>query len=302
MTNLVEAAIALKDATSQIKKYLKNSTKLTISLSILILLVSLVIFEPIINYLRMGEVNPLTLGTFKRDLSCSFEHPLGTDRWGRDLLAVTLIGLKYSFAIGFLSGFMATLIAVVVALTGAWLGGKMDVVLNSITNAVLVVPSFPIVIAISAYARTGLFGLAMLITFFAWPWAARTIRSQALSLKERAYIDLAILSNEGSLEVIFKEILPNLLPYIIVGFSYSVIGAILTETGLRLIGIGVASEIPTLGFILNQAIQYGAFARQSYNYLLPPVLMLMAIFISINLLNAGLDELFNPRLKRITGE
>lgn len=285
----------------QFRKFIERSTKLTIGLSILMLLVCIVVFEPLINYLRMEEVNPLTLGTFKRDLPPSLEHPLGTDRWGRDLLAATLIGLKYSLLIGFLSGSVATLIAVMLALTGAWMGGKVDVISNSITNAILVIPSFPIVIAISAYTRTGLIELGILIAFFAWPWAARTIRSQALSLKARPYIDFAMISNQGSLEIIFKEIMPNLLPYIIVGFSYSVIGAILTETGLRLIGIGVASEIPTLGFRLNEAIQYGAFTRQAYNLLLPPIFMLMAIFVSINFMNAGLDDIFNPRLKKITG-
>jgi peptide/nickel transport system permease protein len=112
---------------------------------------------------------------------------------------------------------------------------------------------------------------------------------------------MARVTNFRGIEIIFEEIFPNIIPFVITGFSGSVIGAIMGETGLRLVGVGPA-EIPSIGYLLEQASKWGALTSGAYNVLVPPILFLVLIFISLNLINVGLDERFNPKLRKITGE
>lgn len=278
-----------------------RSTKLITGSIIFFSLLSIAVLEPMINHYRLGGVNPLSIGTYRKLLPPSFEKPLGTDQWGRDLLAIVLIGLRNSLLIGVISGGFSTLIAVIVSLSGGWWKGTVDNILNYITNAVLVIPLFPIVIAISAYMRTGLVELCLLLAFFSWPWAARTLRAQILSLREQPYIDLARVTNFNGIEIIFEEIFPNLLPFVVNSLSFSVIGTIMGETGLRILGFG-PPEVPSIGYLLNQALKYGAIASRKYSIIVPPIIILILIFISLNLINVGLDDVYNPKLRKVTGE
>jgi len=267
---------------------------------ILLFLVTLAILEPCVNnYLLKGH-SSTEFGLFPKLLPPSFEHPLGTDHFGRDIFSLQLTGLKYSLIIGLLAGGIATLVAVVIATTSGYLGGKVDSVLNAITNSVLVIPTLPILLAIAAYVRMNLLMLSFTLAAFSWPWPTRVIRAQILSLKERPYVDLAKVSGLNSFEIMFFEILPNLMPFIGVGFAYAIIGAMIAETGLRLIGLG-PGDIPSLGLLLFWYMGFGAIAQGYYQMVLAPAALLILIFISLNLINVGLEEIFNPRLKKITG-
>jgi len=279
---------------------LKTSPMLRAGLGILLLIVLMAIFEPLINgYLLKGHKST-EFGLFERLLPPSYEHPLGTDHFGRDLFALQLTGLLYSLVIGLIAGGVATIIAVVIAVTAGYTGGKLDAILNSATNAILVIPSLPILIAITAYVRMDLILMSLTLAVFSWPGAARATRAQILSLKEMSYVELAKVSALNKVEIMFTEILPNLIPYIIVGFANAIVGAILAETGLRMIGLG-PSEIPSIGFLLNRAMDSGALAQGYYQMVLAPAFLLILTFISLNLINVGLEEVFNPRLKKITG-
>jgi peptide/nickel transport system permease protein len=150
-------------------------------------------------------------------------------------------------------------------------------------------------------SRMDIFILSLLIGVFGWPGVTLLIRSQVLSIKERSYVELAKMSGAGDLEIIFKEILPNMLPYMGVGLADAILGAMLTETGYRvLIGTGPIN-LPTLGYLVNLVISSGFLTTRQYA-LLPPILFLILIFISLHLVNMGLDETYNPRLKKITGQ
>ena len=279
---------------------LRGSFKLKVGLTIFSLVAGVGILEPVINNYRLNGHSSISLGTYERLLPISIQHPLGTDYFGRDMLALVFTGLRYSLMIGFLAGGVATLIAVTIATIAGYKGGKLDAVLNSVTNATLVIPALPILMAITFYVRINLTLLAITLAIFSWPWATRTIRAQILSMKERPYVDLAKVSGLRDFEIMFKEILPNLLPFIGVGFSYSVIGTILAETALRMIGLG-PGEIPSLGLLLNWSMTFGAIAQGYLHFVLAPMFLLMLIFVSLNLINIGLEEAFNPRLKKITG-
>jgi peptide/nickel transport system permease protein len=279
---------------------IKGTLTFRVGFFTLLFLTILAIFEPYINNHLLKGHSPTEFGLFPKLLPPSFEHPLGTDHFGRDILSLQLIGLKYSLIIGLLAGGIATLIAVVIATASGYLGGKVDRVLNAMTNSVLVIPTLPILLAIAAYVRMDLFMMSFTLAAFSWPWPTRVIRAQILSLKERPYVDLAKVSGLNSFEIMFFEILPNLMPFIGVGFANAIIGAMIAETGLRLIGLG-PGDIPSLGLLLFWSMGFGAIAQGYYQMVLAPAVLLILIFISLNLINVGLEEMFNPRLKKVTG-
>ena len=286
-----------------ILKKLKNimfmNSKILIGVSIILFLIIFIIVGSISGrtdekMIKAGAFNPL--------LPPSFHHPLGTDILGRDYLSVVIIGFSNSLLIGILAGTIATAISVVIALGGGYKGGIIDEALSFLTNALLIIPLWPIIAVIIVYAgKINMINMALILSLFSWPWASRTIRAQVLSLKERPYIDLARVSGLSDIEIMIKEILPNLMPYVIVGLSNSIVGAIFAEVGLGIIGLGQA-EVVTLGRAIYQCITMGALSLGAYNLLIPPILLIVLTFLSLNILNIGLDEYFNPRLKRITGK
>jgi len=252
-----------------------------------------------VNDYRLGGRSPLAVGIFDRLLPPSWELPLGTDAYGRDLFGLVLMGTKYTLTIGITAGIVGILISVLIGTLAAYKGGLMDHALSSMTDTLMVIPTWPIIILLIAYLkRLDIFALSFIIAILGWPWVARSIRSQVLSVKERSYIELAKMSGLGDLGIIFKEILPNILPYVGVGLTNATLGAMLAETGIRLLGVGPVS-IPTLGYLLNLSLASGFLTTRLYA-LLSPILFLILIFCSLNLINIGLDEAYNPRLKKVT--
>lgn len=279
----------------------RDSPKFTTGIIIIFILVLIGILEPTINNYRLKGHSSTEIGLFDTVLPPSREHPFGTDTYGRDVLALILTGLRYSLLIGFTAGSLATLVSVVLATVAGYKGGRIDAFITTISNAILVIPSWPILAIVVLFVRkVDLLFLSLILAFFSWAGSSRQIKPQIASLKERPYVELARVTAFSDFEIMFKEILPNFLPYIFVGFSYSITGTMMAETALRLVGLGPA-DIPSLGQILNWALYAGALAQGHYFLVLTPIVILMLIFVSLNLINVGLDEVYNPRLKRITG-
>ena len=280
---------------------LRTSAKLRLGLFLLLLLIGIAVFEPYINNYRLGGTNPVSLGRYSRLLPPSVEHPLGTDHFGRDVLSLQILGLKWSLMIGLLTGSIATLVAVIIATVAGYLGGRVDGILNAVTTSVLVIPTLPIYLLIALWRwELDLGFLCVLLSVFAWPAAARILRAQILSLKKRPFIELAKMTGLNSTEIMIQEVLPNVLPYVGVGFSFSIIAAMLTETTLRIVGIG-PPELQSLGLLIQWALNLGATSQGHYTIVLSPIILLILIFASLNLVNVGLEEVFNPRLKRLAG-
>ena len=143
--------------------------------------------------------------------------------------------------------------------------------------------------------------MAFILALFSWPFAARTIRAQVLSMREQPYVELAKVSKQRDLAIIFTEILPNLLPYLLMGFAFSTVGAMVGEVGLAVIGLG-PSDIITLGMMINYAQGWSSFTRGLYGLLLVPIGVLILIFVAITMVNRGLEEYLNPRLQNVTGK
>ncbi len=219
----------------------RSSRKVTWGLVIVVVIVLIGIFHAQIVHLigvRDGQ-NPLELGFGPRFRLPSAQYPLGTDNQGRDELAMVVTGLWTSLVIGVEAGVISTVIGVVVAFYAAYRGGLSDSVLSTTTDLFLVIPSFPLLIAFSAFAKTtNVTEIALILAVFSWAFAARTIRSHVLSLRTRSYVDLARVSKEGTLEIVFTELMPNMLPYIALGLCYATIGAIFALVGLEVIGSG----------------------------------------------------------------
>jgi len=265
-------------------------------------LVLIALLQPWLNTLIIGDTDPITMGAFDAYVEPSAAHPLGTDRWGRDVLALLLVGLRFSLLIAALAGVVATFIGIIIGFIAGYKGGNLDSVLRTMTDMVLVIPTLPLLVTLAAYIpRVNVPIMALLLAAFSWPFTTRTIRSQVLSMKARPSVDLAKTSGLGDLEIIFAEILPNLLPYLGVSLAISMGAAMLAEIGLQLIGLG-PGNINTLGLMINWSIRWGALGLGKWQMVFSPIICLVLIFVSLNLINIGLEQAFNPRLRAVTGE
>lgn len=281
----------------------RRSGKVTMGLLIVALIVLIgILHSQIVHLISLKTgVNPLELGYGPRFQLPSGTFPLGTDNQGRDELSMVVTGLWTSLQIGVEAGVISTAIGVVVAFYAAYRGGFLDSILSTTTDLFLVIPSFPLLIAFSAFAKTtNVTEIALILAVFSWAFAARTIRSHVLSLRTRAYVDLARVSKEGTLEIVFTELMPNMLPYIALGLCYATIGAIFALVGLEVIGLGPSGVID-LGFLINTALGSGAMTVGVWPMFVVPIFILTVLFFALNMINLGLEEVFNPRLRKVLG-
>lgn len=278
----------------------RTNGKFRFGVIILGTLIFLALIGPLIYAPIMKGINPARPGTFPRWLPYSAAHPMGTEGNGRDLLAEYLTGLATSLEIGFISGALATTLGILVGFLTGYKGGWIDTSLTLIANMWLVIPSYPVLVAL-AMVMPGLtvIALAIILALFSWPYAARTIHAQIVGMKQLSYIEMAKVSGQSDFGIIFTEIFPNLVPYLFMGFAFSTVGAMVAEVGLEVIGLG-PSNIVTLGLLINFANQWSAFSRGHFDMLLIPVGCLILIFMSITMINRGMEEHLNPRLQTKT--
>jgi peptide/nickel transport system permease protein len=281
---------------------IRNSRRLATGLAILAAMILVALFSPLIIKLIGGGTNPIEVAAYEKWLVPSADHLLGTDQFGRDVFAMVISALSVSLQIGAIAGVISTVVGVIVAFVSGYKGGWIDGVLSTFTGVLLVIPTFPLLVALSAYAKNvTLFQVGVMISIFAWPFAAKTIRSQVLSLRSRPYVDLARVTKARDMEIIVTELLPNLLPFIGVGFASSALGAIFGLVGLEVIGLGPGGVID-LGHIIFNAINTGALTLGAWPMFVVPIVLLTALFAALNMVNIGLEEVYNPRLRGVAGE
>jgi peptide/nickel transport system permease protein len=281
---------------------IRHSPRLATGLVILALMVLIAAMSPLIVSAIGNGTDPLELAAYDKWLVPSSGHLFGTDQFGRDVLAMVVSAMSVSLQIGAIAGVISTVVGVVVAFVAGYKGGWIDGILSTFTGILLVIPTFPLLIALSAYAKNvSLFQVGVMISIFSWPFAAKTIRSQVLSLRSRPYVDLARVSKARDLEIIATELLPNLLPFIGVGFASSALGAIFGLVGLEVIGLGPGGVID-LGQIIFNAINTGALTLGAWPMFVVPIVLLTLLFAALNMINIGLEEVYNPRLRGVAGE
>jgi peptide/nickel transport system permease protein len=277
------------------------SAKFQAGMGLLVALVILALIHPLVARLVGGGENPLAIAAYRPWLVPSPAHWLGTDRYGRDILVMTLTGLASSLQVGAIAGFIATAVGVVIAFVAGYKGGRIDSALRTTTDMFLVVPSFPLLLTMTAYVRrTTLVQIALIIAIFAWPFAARTIRSHVLSLRSRPYVDLARVTNCSDAEIIFQELVPNVLPYIGVGFANAALAAVGAFAGLQLIGLGPSNTMD-LGLMIQFGVNWGALSLGAWPLFVAPIVMLTLLFMAVTMINIGMEEVYNPRLRATAG-
>jgi peptide/nickel transport system permease protein len=223
---------------------------------------------------------------------------LGTDNEGQSVIANLVYGTRTSLIVGLVAGTIATVIGLAIGLIAGFQGGLVDNLLSSLTNIFLVIPVIIVVILLSvALDNRSIFTLAFVIGICAWPWLARAVRAQTISVRTREHIDVAMMSGASFWSILLRDVLPYLLSYVVMAFVLQVSGAILFESTLSMLGLGPSNAV-SLGVMLYWAIAWGSVRTGAWWAFVPPTLMLTIISFSLLLLQSSLDELFNPRLRR----
>jgi len=229
----------------------------------------------------------------------SLEYPFGTDSQGRDLLAAIIMGTYLTLRIGLMAGAIGLGTGTILGFLAAFYAGTLDTIIRWVVDVLLTVPGLLVLVVIASTlgGAMDVNGMALVVSILAWMWPTRTIRSQVLSLRERAFVRVARLSGMSNLEIIVRELVPNLLPYLAASFVGSVSSAILASIGLEALGLGPMRE-PTLGMTIYWVMYYSAFLRGMWWWGLAPIVVIIFVFVGLFTLAAGLDELANPRARR----
>lgn len=224
----------------------------------------------------------------------SAEHPLGTDQLGRDVLARIVHGARISMEVGFVATGIATVIGLVVGLAAGFYGRRVDDVLCRIIDVMLCFPSFFLILAVIAFLGPSILNIMAIIGLTSWMGAARLVRAETLSLKERDFVAAARAQGAGNVRIIFRHILPNALAPILVWATLGVAGAILVESGLSFLGIGVQPPTPSWGNMLTAGKDNIEFAWWLSVY---PGMAILITVLGYYLLGEGIQEAADPRLK-----
>lgn len=229
----------------------------------------------------------------------SLRHPLGTDFAGTDTLALILTGARYVLFAAGMAGLFVVVFGTVVGLASGYIGGWTDTVLMRITDFILTVPGFPLLVVLSTVWKFGQpVAMGFVLGIVGWGGLARAVRSQTLTLRERGFVEASRGLGLSTMHTIFREILPNIMPYIAMNLLVAVVGSIYSEVGLFFLGV-VPFNVNNWGVMLNLAVfSAGAITTvQALPYLLSPMVSILLVTLGVVLFLDAVDEMFNPRLR-----
>ncbi len=222
---------------------------------------------------------------------------LGTDQLGRDLFAQLVVGTRTSVFWSFLTGVIVMVIAILVGMISGYFGGMVDDVLSLITNIFLTIPAFPIAVVIVEFFSRSELTIALVVAFTNWPWTARVLRAQTLSLRSREFVTAARANGERTWRIIFQEIFPNELSIVAASFITTTIQVLLLIAGLEFLGLG-DSLVVSWGNTLNSAQSLNALFQGAWWWFAPPGICIALLGAGLALMNFGIDELADPRLRQ----
>lgn len=272
-------------------KPLFKSKKFIIGLSIVLFFILLGIFGPMIYRADPTEM------TWDMEQAPSSTHPLGTDTYGRDILAQLLYGIRSSLYVGFLAALISLVIGTIIGTFSAVKRGITDDLLMSFTNIVLTTPSILIAILIASYLDVrSIEMIAVILGLFQWPWFARAIRAQLMSVLSREYVYLSKMAGYGDFRLIVEDLIPSIATYAFMSFVLFINGGIMGEASLSLIGLGPTEGI-SLGTILQWSVMMDAIRRGLWWWFVPPGIAIVAVTSSLLVISTAMDEVFNPKLR-----
>jgi peptide/nickel transport system permease protein len=277
-----------------VRRYMRRNPILLVGIGLLLSLILFSAIGALVYDTRRARALSVT-----PSMPPSLEYPFGTDSQGRDLFAVMVLGTPMTLRIGLLAGFIGVAIGTVLGFVSAYYGGATDATIRGIVDIGLTVPGLMLLIILAVVVRGSLTveQMALVVACLAWLWPTRTIRSQVLSMRERAYVQVARLSGMSGPGIIFKELMPNLLPYLGAALVGATAAAVLASIGLEALGLG-PMEAPTLGMTIYWVIYHSAMLHGMWWWFTPPIVIIIILFLGLFSLSVGLDEIANPRLRR----
>ncbi len=257
----------------------------------LILLAILSIFSP---------YHPQRMYQVASGLPPSLNHLLGTNWLGQDVFWQLTFAIKNSLIIAIVTAFFSRIIAVIVGVVAGYRGGSIDRVLTTVGDTTMVLPFLIILITISMILKdwtNNFINLGLLLAFFSWAWDARVIRSQVLSLREREFVMVAVLSGMPTFRIVRKQLLPHVLPIVFTTFINNMAWAIGMEITLAYLGLGIDPTVPTIGTMLQTAIYRQALFMGLWWWLATPIVTAVLLFVALYWLSVSLSEYLDPRAR-----
>jgi len=270
---------------------MKMNNRLKIGIVILTIMVLGSFLLPLFH-----DADPTKQGTFPKNLPPSLAHVLGTNSLGQDLFWWLVYAVRNSLILGVSVSIFTTLIAGTVGLTAGYVGGGSDRVIMTLTDVIIAIPVFPILIVLATLVRgqTSFLIVSVILIFFGWAWGARRVRSMALSLREREFINVAKFSGSTTLKIVFREVFPYVFAFMVVDFINAILWVINTEAALAVIGLSNV-EIPTLGSIVFWALNYNALFIGQYMWIVAPVVATVVLFLGLFLTSTGYNQMYATR-------
>ena len=271
-------------------KLLKNKFAL-IGLTVITLLIVVALFAPVISPYTPSEQN-----VFERLQAPSLNHIFGTDDLGRDVFTRMVFGARISLAVGFISVFIILVIGTLLGIISGYYGGKTDYIIMRFTDIVLCFPTFFLIILVIAFIEPNIYNVMIVIGVTSWPGLARLVRAEVLSLKEREFILVSKMMAISNIQIFFVHILPNIISPLMVYSSLAIGGAILTESALSFLGLGVQPPMPSWGQILTSGKDYIYMAW--WLSLFPGIAILVTV-LAFNLVGEAIRDIFDPKEEHI---
>ena len=271
-------------------KLLKNRFALT-GLTVITLLVVVALFAPVISPYTPSEQN-----VFERLQAPSLTHVFGTDDLGRDVFTRMIFGARISLAVGFISVFIILVIGTFLGIVSGYYGGKIDYIIMRFTDIVLCFPTFFLIILVIAFIEPNIYNVMIVIGVTSWPGLARLVRAEVLSLKEREFILVSKMMAISNIKIFFVHILPNIISPLMVYSSLAIGGAILTESALSFLGLGVQPPMPSWGQILTSGKDYIYMAW--WLSLFPGIAILVTV-LAFNLVGEAIRDIFDPKEENV---
>ena len=261
-----------------------------IGLTMLVILVVASVFAPIV-----AGIDPVAMDLKMKNKSPSAEHVLGTDAIGRDVWARLVYGARVSLSVGLVAVGIYTSIALVLGSVSGYFGGHVDNVIMRFTDIIMCFPTFLLIITVASVLPPNIFNIMVIIGIFGWPGMTRLIRGQFLSLRSQDFVTAAVAMGVPTRRIIFRHILPNVVGPVVVAATLGLAGAILTESSLSFLGLGVQQPTPNWGQTLTTALQLPILENLPWRWLPPAVAIAFAV-LSMNFFGDALRDAFDPRM------
>ncbi|MFW5790630.1 MAG: ABC transporter permease [Halanaerobiaceae bacterium] len=229
----------------------------------------------------------------------SLDNPFGLTVNGYDVYSRTAYGLRATIQVGFIGSILASTIGIIIGLIAGYNGGWIDEILMGITNIVLTFPQLAILIVIAGFLPyRSIIHMAFLVGLIIWPWTARAVRSQTLSIKNEEHVNLSRITSNNIFSILFEDIAANMLSYIFMVFIQQFLGTIMATVGLEFLGLGPTRGV-SLGMVMRNALQEGALYLDYWWWAILPGLFILLMLFSLYYINTGLDKIFNPELREM---